>query len=92
MGESLRHEFFGTNIRVINIHPGMVETEFSKVRFGGDEKKAKSIYEGMSPLTPDDIAYQVLNALKAPRHVNMDDIYILAREQIGVEKVFRKND
>ena len=87
--DSLRKETHGQNIRVINISPGMVETEFSQVRFN-DVEKAKAVYAGMTPLTADDIAYQILNALKSPRHVNIDEVIILATDQGSATTVKRK--
>ncbi len=86
LGKALREETYGQNIRIINISPGMVETEFSLVRFSGDKEKAKSAYTGMIPLKASDIAYQIVNALETPRHVNLDEIIILATDQAGATK------
>lgn len=91
MGKALREETYGENIRVINISPGMVETEFSEVRFNGDKEKAKAAYKGFNPLKDIDIAYQVLHALRCPRHVNIDEIIVLATDQAGATKVKRKD-
>ncbi len=90
MGKALRAETYGENIRIINVSPGMVETEFSLVRFKGDAEKAKKTYEGFSPLNPEDIAYQIYNAISCPRHVNLDEIIILATDQSGATNVKRK--
>lgn len=87
VSKSLREETYGENIRVISISPGMVETEFSEVRFRGNLDKAKSTYEGFSPLKSEDIAFQILNALKCPRHVNLDEIIILSADQAGATKI-----
>ena len=89
LGKALREETYGQNIRVINVSPGLVQTEFSNVRFKGDEQKAAKVYEGMSPLQPQDIAWQIVNALQTPRHVNLDEIIILATDQAGATKVKR---
>lgn len=88
-GTVLRKETCGTNLRVFQMSPGMVETEFSQVRFRGDKEQAKAVYDGIEPLTPDDIARQITWALKQPRHVNLDEIIIMASAQGGVDKVVR---
>lgn len=90
LGKALRQETYGENIRVINISPGMVETEFSEARFRGDKEKAKQVYEGFKPLTAYDIAYQIIHALSCPRHINLDEILVLATDQAGATKVKRK--
>lgn len=91
MGKALREETHGQNIRIINISPGLVETEFSKVRFKGDEEKAHNVYLGYTPLKAQDIAFQIVQALRLPRHVNLDEVLILATDQAGATKVARKN-
>ena len=87
--EGLRHDVLGTGIRVMAIHPGMVETEFSLVRFDGDAKRAGKVYEGMTSLSADDVAESALWMLSRPRHVNIDSLIILATEQAGATKVHR---
>ncbi|MEL6825509.1 MAG: SDR family NAD(P)-dependent oxidoreductase [Pseudomonadota bacterium] len=77
----LRADLLGTNVRVSSIEPGMCETEFSIVRNGGDESRAKSVYAGMSPLTPDDIASLVLSVLSLPAHVNINSIEVMPTQQ-----------
>lgn len=88
---SLRLELTGSNIRVFQISPGMVNTEFSTVRFKGDKQKADLVYEGMTPLTSEDIAYQIVNFVTLPNHVVVDDMIITPLEQGGVGKVVRNN-
>ncbi len=90
MSKGLREETYGQNIRVISISPGLVETEFSEVRFKGDLEKAKSTYEGYTPLNPRDIAFQVIQSLQCPRHVNIDEVIILATDQAGASRVKKK--
>jgi NADP-dependent 3-hydroxy acid dehydrogenase YdfG len=85
---AVRKENYDKGIRVINVSPGMVETEFSEVRFQ-DKKKAKEVYQGMVPLNPYDIAYQIINALKVPKHVNIDELIIMASAQGSATSVFR---
>lgn len=78
---SLKQECLGTNIRITDIAPGAVETEFSEVRFKGDKDKAKKTYEGMTPMTGDDIAEAIIFALSRPAHVNIAEIVINALAQ-----------
>ena len=86
---TLRLELLGKPIRVTSIDPGMVETEFSQVRFRGDHAKAKKVYEGMEPLMAKDIADCVLFALSRPAHVNIDQIIVNPIDQAFL-KVYRK--
>ena len=72
--EALRHELISTRIRVINIDPGQVETEFSIVRFRGDEEKAKKVYEGVIPLTGQDIAEVIVFAASRNENVVIADV------------------
>jgi 3-hydroxy acid dehydrogenase/malonic semialdehyde reductase len=88
--ESLRMDLNGSGIRVTEVSPGMVETDFSRVRFDGDEKKAKAIYEGMTPLTAKDIAEAVLWSVQRPKHVNIQEIILFPTDQAGVGMVHRR--
>jgi NADP-dependent 3-hydroxy acid dehydrogenase YdfG len=76
-------------IKVTGIHPGMVETEFSIVRFKGDEQKAASVYKGMKPLTGQDIADIILYVLSAPEHVVLADIVVFPKAQANATIVKR---
>jgi 3-hydroxy acid dehydrogenase/malonic semialdehyde reductase len=87
--EGLRLDLAGRKVRVTNIEPGMVETEFSLVRFG-DPVKAKKVYEGMQPLTPEDIAETVVWCLERPAHVNIQELVIYPTDQAAVGVVDRK--
>lgn len=71
----------GTGVRVTNIEPGLVETEFSVVRFSGDKGKADQVYAGYTPMTGEDIAEQVYFACTVPRHVNINRIQCMAGQQ-----------
>lgn len=71
----------GTGVRVTNIEPGLTETEFSLVRFKGDDQRAGSIYSGVAPMTGEDIAEQVFFACTLPRHVNINRIQAMASVQ-----------
>ncbi|HEV7759601.1 MAG TPA: SDR family NAD(P)-dependent oxidoreductase [Acidimicrobiales bacterium] len=87
----LRQELLGRPVRVTEIDPGMVETEFSSVRFGGDEQRAAQVYEGMTPLTADDVAECVRWVAARPAHVNIDQLVVLARDQAGARQVHRRS-
>ncbi|MDR6233920.1 SDR family oxidoreductase [Pseudomonas oryzihabitans] len=75
---SLRSDLLGTGVRVTNIEPGLSESEFSVVRFGGDQAKADAVYAGTEPLTPDDIAESIHWTLNQPKHVNINRIQLMA--------------
>lgn len=83
LSDSMRMDLIGKDIRVSNIEPGMAETEFSQVRLG-DAEKAKAVYRGMTPLTPQDIAETVMWCLDRPRHVNIQELVIYPTDQVGV--------
>ena len=87
--KALRLETCGKGIRVTAISPGLVETEFSDVRFRGDRDRAKTVYQGLAPLTARDIASQIVWALKQPRHVNIDEILIMPDAQGSPTKIVR---
>lgn len=85
----LRQELLGEPIRVTEIAPGLVETEFSVVRFEGDEERAEQVYEGMTPLTADDVAETITWCVTRPAHVNIDHLLILPRDQASATEVHR---
>jgi NADP-dependent 3-hydroxy acid dehydrogenase YdfG len=87
----LRQELLGRPVRVSEIDPGMVETEFSLVRFGGDAERAAAVYEGVTPLTADDVAECVRWVASRPSHVNVDQMIVLARDQAGARQVHRRS-
>lgn len=74
---NLHAELVGTRIRVTNIEPGLAETEFSRVRFKGDNARAAKVYEGTEPLTPQDIAETVLWCVERPAHVNINSVEMM---------------
>jgi 3-hydroxy acid dehydrogenase/malonic semialdehyde reductase len=78
---NLRADLLGKTIRVTNIEPGMAETEFSLVRFHGDDSKAGAVYDGIQPLTADDIANTILWCLTQPQHVNINRIELMPTQQ-----------
>ncbi|HVF75104.1 MAG TPA: SDR family NAD(P)-dependent oxidoreductase [Acidimicrobiales bacterium] len=87
--ETLRRELLGRPVRVTEVDPGLVETEFSLVRFGGDAERAAKVYEGVDALTADDIADCVAWAVTRPSHVNIDQLVVMPRDQAGPEHVHR---
>lgn len=86
----LRHELFGSGIRVSTVDPGLAETEFSLVRFRGDARKAKELYEGANPLVAADIADILVWVASRPAHVNIDEMLIKPVDQVDVGKVHRR--
>jgi 3-hydroxy acid dehydrogenase/malonic semialdehyde reductase len=74
--EGLREDLLGTPLRVTTIDPGMVETEFSEVRFHGDKGRAAKVYENITPLTPEDVADAILYAVTRPAHVNISEVLL----------------
>ena len=87
---TLRLELLGEPVRVTEVDPGLVETEFSLVRFAGDEERAKSVYRGLDPLTAEDIADCVVWAATRPSHVNIDEIVVRPRDQATATMVNRR--
>lgn len=85
----LRHELLGRPIRVSEIAPGLVETEFSTVRFDGDEDRAAKVYEGMTPLTAIDVADAITWTVTRPAHVNVDRMVLMPRDQSAATRVHR---
>jgi 3-hydroxy acid dehydrogenase / malonic semialdehyde reductase len=85
----LRLDLLGTGVKVSTIDPGMVETEFSTVRFGGDERRAGQVYAGMTPLTGADIADTVVWVANRPDHVQVAEVIVLASAQASATAVYR---
>ena len=88
--DTLRLELLGQPVRVTEIDPGLVETEFSVVRFGGDTGRAAKVYEGLTPLTAEDIADCVGWAVTRPSHVNIDQLVVRPRDQARAQRVHRR--
>jgi serine 3-dehydrogenase len=91
LSEAINLDVLGTRIRVACIDPGHVETEFAEVRFHGDTTRAKKVYEGFTPLTPDDIADVVSYVVNAPENVNILDVVLVSTAQRSVNHVHRSN-
>lgn len=81
LSQAMRIDLLSHGVKVTEIRPGMVETEFSKVRFHGDEARAAAVYQGVEPLTGDDVADAILWAVEAPDHVNIDEIVLTPKAQ-----------
>ncbi len=90
VSETLRFELVGKPIRVTEIAPGLVETEFSQVRFDGDIERAKKVYQGMTPLTADDVAETIVWTVTRPAHVNIDYLLIKPLDQASATVVHRR--
>ncbi len=88
---TLRGELLGRPVRLTEVLPGLVETEFSLVRFDGDEEKARGVYRGLTPLRPDDVAEVVAFAATRPSHVNLDRIVVMARDQATATRTHRRD-
>ncbi|HEX5714348.1 MAG TPA: SDR family NAD(P)-dependent oxidoreductase [Solirubrobacterales bacterium] len=88
---ALRLELLGQAVRVTEVAPGMVATEFSLVRFGGDEEAAARVYEGMTPLRAEDVAECIRWAVALPAHVNVDEIVVRPRDQASATEVHRED-
>ncbi len=88
--EGLRDDLLGTPVRVTTIDPGMVETEFSEVRFRGDKNKAANVYKDITPLRPEDIADAIVWAVSRPAHVNISGVLITPVAQANSLLIHRK--
>jgi 3-hydroxy acid dehydrogenase / malonic semialdehyde reductase len=87
---ALREDLLGRPIRLTTVDPGLVQTDFSRVRFRGDEETAAKVYEGVEPLTPSDIADCVVFAVTRPPHVNVDEIVVKALAQSSPTRIIRE--
>lgn len=90
LSDGLRIDLAHTNVRVTNVKPGLVETNFSVVRFHGDKNRADNVYKGIEPLTGDDIADVVLYAANAPEHVQIAEVLVLATHQANGSTIVRE--
>jgi NADP-dependent 3-hydroxy acid dehydrogenase YdfG len=88
---TLRGELLGQPVRLTEVLPGLVETEFSLVRFGGDAERAAGVYRGLTPLRPEDVAEVIAFAASRPPHVNLDRIVVKARDQATATRTSRRD-
>jgi NADP-dependent 3-hydroxy acid dehydrogenase YdfG len=86
---TLRGELLGQPVRLTEVLPGMVETDFSAVRFGGDTERAAGVYRGITPLTAEDVADVIAFAATRPSHVNLDQIVLKPRAQASATRAHR---
>jgi 3-hydroxy acid dehydrogenase/malonic semialdehyde reductase len=90
LSKGMRLDLMGTGLRVSQVSPGMVETEFSLVRFRGDKDRAEKVYKGLTPLTPEDIADAVVYCATRPPHVNVSEMIVMPTDQASTTMVYRK--
>ena len=88
--DALRYDVLGKGIRVSNVEPGLAETEFSEVRFKGDRTRAKTVYDGLTPLMAEDVADAVVWCLTRPPHVNIQSVLIMPTDQASAHAVHRR--
>jgi serine 3-dehydrogenase len=89
LSEGLRLDLLGTGVRVTSVDPGMVQTEFSQVRFHGDTERAAAVYQGLQPLSADDVAEVILFCATRPPHVDVADIIVMPTDQASVNHAHR---
>jgi 3-hydroxy acid dehydrogenase/malonic semialdehyde reductase len=92
LSNGLRMDLSGTKIRVSTVDPGAVETNFSMVRFKGDAQRAAAVYQGMQPLTAEDVADAVVFCASRPAHVNISEVIIMPTDQASATIVSRKDN
>jgi 3-hydroxy acid dehydrogenase/malonic semialdehyde reductase len=90
LNKAMRIDLLPHGIKVTVVHPGAVETEFSLVRFKGDEKRAKKVYEGFDALSADDVAETIWFAVSRPAHVNINELVVMPTAQANGNTIFRK--
>ena len=88
----MRIDLNGTAIRVTSIDPGMVETDFSSIRFGGDKTRAAKVYQGVVPLTPEDIAETIVWTATRPPHVQIQTVLLTCVDQANSFVVHRRSE
>ncbi|HSR42053.1 MAG TPA: SDR family NAD(P)-dependent oxidoreductase, partial [Longimicrobiales bacterium] len=81
LAEGMNVDLAGTRVRVSSVDPGLVETEFSEVRFHGDAERAEKVYQGYRPLTPGDVADVVCYVVNAPEHVDIFNVVVMPTDQ-----------
>lgn len=89
LSQGMRMDLLGTNVRVTSVDPGLVETEFSLVRYRGDKDKAKKPYEGLTPLKGEDVADAILYAVTRPAHVNIQELIVMPTDQASLWHISR---
>lgn len=90
ISEGLKQDLLGTRVRVTSVDPGMVETEFSNVRFHGDAERANKVYQGVKPLTADDVADVIFFCVTRSPHVNINEVVLMPVDQASATLVNRR--
>ncbi|WP_183580062.1 SDR family NAD(P)-dependent oxidoreductase [Mucilaginibacter sp. X5P1] len=90
LNKGMRLDLLPHGIKVTAIHPGAVETEFSNVRFKGDDARAKKVYDGFDPLVAEDVAETIWFAVSRPKHVNINELVVMPTAQANGSTIFRK--
>lgn len=90
ISEGLKQDLLGTPVRVTSVDPGMVETEFSQVRFHGNTQRANQVYQGLTPLTPDDVADVIFFCVTRSPHVNINEVVLMPVDQASATLVNRR--
>lgn len=90
ISQSMRADLLCANIKVTEIRPGMVETEFSQVRFHGDKARADAVYQGVTPLSGEDIAEAIAWVAQLPAHMNVNDMVLMPAQQAGAYYTYKK--
>jgi len=91
LSQSIRVDVLDKNIKVTSVDPGMVFTEFAKVRFSWNESRANKVYEGVTPLSPKDVAEAIVFAASRPTNVNINEIILTPMCQASSTQIFRKS-
>lgn len=91
ISEGLKQDLLGTPVRVSSVDPGMVETDFSAVRFHGDTERANKVYQGVTPLTPDDVADVIFFCATRSPHVNINEVIMMPTDQASATQVNRQS-
>jgi 3-hydroxy acid dehydrogenase / malonic semialdehyde reductase len=92
ISEGLKQDLLGTRVRVTSVDPGMVETEFSEVRFHGNTERAKTVYQGVTPLTADDVADVIFFCVTRSPHVNINEVVLMPVDQASATLVNRRTE
>ena len=92
LSEGLKQDLLGTPVRVSCVDPGLVQTEFSLVRFRGEQEKAEKTYQGLTPLSPEDIADVIYFCATRPPHVNISEMLVIPTDQSGATMVHRRSE
>ncbi len=91
ISEGLKQDLLGTPVRVTSVDPGMVETDFSAVRFRGDSQRAEKVYQGLTPLTPDDVADVIFFCATRSLHVNINEVIMMPTDQASATQLNRQS-